>query len=47
MENKDKNIKRSIRIPKEIHRELEEIAENNEISVNKLIIMIIFTFYEN
>ena len=40
MENKDKKIKRSIRIPKEIHRELEEIAENNEISVNKLIIMI-------
>lgn len=40
MENKEKNVKRSIRIPKEIHRELEEIAENNNISVNKLIIMI-------
>jgi len=40
MENKEKNIKRSIRIPIEIHRELEEIAMENGISVNKLIIMI-------
>lgn len=40
MENPNKNIKRSIRIPKEIHEEIKEIAENNGISVNKLIIMI-------
>jgi predicted HicB family RNase H-like nuclease len=40
MENRDKYIKRSIRLPIDIHRELEEVARENDISVNKLIIMI-------
>ena len=35
------NIKRSIRIPKELHEELEEIARYREISVNKLILEIL------
>lgn len=35
------NIKRSIRIPKEMHEELEEIARYREISVNKLILEIL------
>ena len=40
MENPN-NIKRSIRIPKEMNRELEEIAREKGISVNKLILEII------
>lgn len=40
MENPNR-VKRSIRIPKEIHEELEMIAKAREISVNALIIEII------
>ena len=40
MENPN-NIKRSIRIPKELHEGLEEAAKEREISVNKLIIEIL------
>ena len=40
MENPN-NVKRSIRIPKEMHEELEEIARKREISVNKLILEIL------
>lgn len=40
MENPN-NIKRSIRIPKELHEELERIAKYKEISVNKLILEIL------
>lgn len=40
MENPN-NIKRSIRIPKELHEELEELAKIRGISVNKLILEIL------
>ena len=40
MEN-DKNVKRSIRIPKSEHAILGEIAKERGISVNKLILEII------
>ena len=40
MENPN-NVKRSIRIPRELHEELEEIARIREISVNKLILEIL------
>lgn len=40
MENPNR-IKRSIRIPRELHEELEMIAKAKEISVNALIIEII------
>ena len=40
MENPN-NIKRSIRIPKEIHKKLEVMAKRSGISVNKKIIEII------
>lgn len=40
MENPNR-IKRSIRIPKELHEELEMVARAREISVNKLILEIL------
>lgn len=40
MENPNR-IKRSIRIPKELHEELEMVAKAREISVNKLILEIL------
>lgn len=40
MENPN-NVKRSIRIPKEMHEELEMVAKAREISVNKLILEIL------
>ena len=40
MENPN-NVKRSIRIPKELHEELEMVARAREISVNKLILEIL------
>lgn len=40
MENPNR-VKRSIRIPRELHEELEMIAKAREISVNKLILEII------
>lgn len=40
MENPN-NVKRSIRIPRELHEKLEEMARIREISVNKLILEIL------
>ena len=40
MENPN-NVKRSIRIPRELHEELEMVAKAREISVNKLILEIL------
>lgn len=40
MENPN-NVKRSIRIPRELHEELEMIAKAKGISVNKLILEIL------
>lgn len=40
MENPNR-IKRSIRIPRELHEELEMVAKAREISVNKLILEIL------
>lgn len=40
MEN-ERNVKRSIRIPKDIHKELEEMAKYYEVSVNQVILEII------
>lgn len=40
MENAN-NVKRSIRIPKEMHKELEDISKEKGKSVNKVILEII------